>query len=105
MMSRKKSQNQNPESLPTDAAGRLRSALSDPPLAAPRKAPEAGLGAESAGQSGDISELDRDELEGPESVEELVEEGHDHEAELVAGVEDASVADQCGVRNPRYVTT
>lgn len=102
-MARKKRQTQSPESLPTPAAGRLRSALSDPPLASPRAEREAGLGAEAAGQSGDTSGLDRDELEGPESVEELSEEGQDYEAELVAGVEDAPDADQGGVRTHRYV--
>jgi len=94
---------QNPELLPTPAAGRMRSALSDPPLATPRAEREAGLGAGSAGQSGDVSGLDRDELEGPESVEQLSEEGQDYEAEVVAGVEDAPDADQGGVRTHRYV--
>ena len=103
-MANTKRPTQNPESLPTPAAGRLRSALSDPPFVAPREEREAGLGGESAGQSGDSSGLDRDELEGPESVESLAEEGQDYEAELVAGVEDAPDADQGGVRTHRYVT-
>src|SRR5690348_15956761 len=100
-MPKTKRPTQNPESLPTPAAGRMRSTLADPPFTPPRGEPEAGLGAESAGQSGDVSALDRDELEGPESVETLAEEGQDYEAELVAGVEDAPGPDQGGVRTHR----
>ena len=57
-----------------------------------------GSGPESAGQSGDTTGLSRFEVEGPESVEELVEEGQSYEASVISGVEDAPDADQGGVR-------
>jgi hypothetical protein len=53
-----------------------------------------GLGARSAGQSGDVQGLSGIERAGSESVEELVEEGNAFEAEVVKGVEDASYADE-----------
>jgi hypothetical protein len=40
----------------------------------------------------------RSEVEGPESVEELLEEGQSFEAGIISGVEDAPDADQGGVR-------
>ena len=52
-----------------------------------------GLGPESAGQSGDTQGLSGVEEAGPESVEELVEEGQAFEAEAIAGVENAPDAD------------
>ena len=57
-----------------------------------------GLGSESAGQSGDTEGLSRAEQAGPESVEELVEEGQAFEAGVISGVENAPDADQGGVR-------
>lgn len=57
-----------------------------------------GLGSEAGGQSGDTQGLNRDERDDSESVEELVEEGQDYEAEAVAGVEDALDPDQGEVR-------
>jgi hypothetical protein len=48
-----------------------------------------GFGAHSAGQSGDTQGLSNAEEADSESVEELVEEGQDFEAGVVAGVEDA----------------
>ena len=48
-----------------------------------------GLGARSAGQSGDTQGLSNSEEADSESVEELVEEGQNFEAGVVAGVEDA----------------
>jgi hypothetical protein len=48
-----------------------------------------GLGARSAGQSGDTQGLSNAEEADSESVEELVEEGQNFEAGVVAGVEDA----------------
>ena len=57
-----------------------------------------GLGPESAGQAGDTMGLSRSEVEGPESVEELLEEGQAFEAGIISGVEDAPNADQGGVR-------
>ena len=54
---------------------------------------ERGLGPDSAGQSGDTQGLSDVAEAGPESVEELVEEGQSFEAEVIAGVEDAPDAD------------
>jgi hypothetical protein len=51
-----------------------------------------GLGARSAGQSGDIQGLSNVEEADSESVEELVEEGQNFEAAAVAGVEDADAS-------------
>jgi len=48
-----------------------------------------GLGAGSAGQSGDTQGLSRSEGVDFESVEELVEEGQDFEAGVLGGVEEA----------------
>jgi len=57
-----------------------------------------GLGAESAGQSGDTQGLSRRAYDDSESVEELLEEGQYAEAEAVSGVENAPDADQGEVR-------
>lgn len=57
-----------------------------------------GLGARSAGQSGDTQGLSNAEEADSESVEELVEEGQNFEAGVVAGVEDADAS-------PREVRT
>jgi hypothetical protein len=57
-----------------------------------------GLGPEAGGQSGDTTGLSQAELSGPESVEELVEEGQAFEAGVISGVEDAPDADQGEVR-------
>ena len=51
-----------------------------------------GVGAHSAGQSGDTQGLSNAEEADSESVEELVEEGQDFEAGVVAGVEDADAS-------------
>jgi len=56
-----------------------------------------GLGAESAGQSGDTQGISRREFSDSESVEELLEEGQYLEAEAVGGVEDARDPDEGGV--------
>jgi hypothetical protein len=50
---------------------------------------EKGTGPGSAGQSGDTQGLSDVAEAGPESVEELVEEGQSFEAEVIGGVEDA----------------
>ncbi len=50
---------------------------------------EKGMGPGSAGQSGDTQGLSDTAEAGPESVEELVEEGQSFEAEAIEGVEDA----------------
>ena len=51
-----------------------------------------GLGAHSAGQSGDTQGLSNVEETDSESVEELVEEGQDFEAGAVAGIEEADAS-------------
>ena len=56
-----------------------------------------GLGPGSAGQSGDTQGLPDDAEAGPESVEELVEEGQSFEAEVISGVEEASDSDMAEV--------
>lgn len=53
-----------------------------------------GLGAGTAGQSGDLQGLSRREDADSESVEELVEEGNAFEAGVVTGVEEADDADE-----------
>ena len=57
-----------------------------------------GLGARSAGQSGDLQGLSDNAGADAESVDELLEEGNAFEAEVVAGVEDAPDADEGEVR-------
>ncbi|MGD0438383.1 MAG: hypothetical protein ABSB86_18145 [Bryobacteraceae bacterium] len=52
-----------------------------------------GTGPDSAGQSGDTQGLSDVAEAGPESVEELLEEGQSFEAEAIGGVEDAPDAD------------
>ena len=54
---------------------------------------ETGTGAGSAGQSGDEQGLSDLAEAGPESVEELVQEGQSYEAEVISGVEGAPDAD------------
>lgn len=56
------------------------------------------LGPDSAGQSGDLQQLSDLADAGPESVEELVEEGNASEAAAIEGVEDALPADEAEVR-------
>jgi hypothetical protein len=63
-----------------------------------RRTPPRGIGPEAGGQAGDTMGLSRDEVTGPESVEELIEEGQAYEAAAISGVEDAPDADQGGVR-------
>ncbi|MGD0963106.1 MAG: hypothetical protein ABSA57_04295 [Candidatus Acidiferrales bacterium] len=53
-----------------------------------------GPGSGSAGQSGDLEGLSDVESADSESVEELVEEGQDFEAEIVGAVENATDPDQ-----------
>jgi hypothetical protein len=54
---------------------------------------EEGAGPDSGGQSGDNQGLSDVAEAGPESVEELVEEGQPFEAEVISGVENAPDAD------------
>lgn len=56
-----------------------------------------GPGAGSAGQSGDIEDLSEVAEADSESVQELVEEGQDYEAELVEGVENAPDPDEAEI--------
>jgi hypothetical protein len=56
-----------------------------------------GLGPEAGGQAGDTEGLSREETAGPETVEELLEEGQAYEAGIVSGVEDAPNADEAEV--------
>jgi hypothetical protein len=58
----------------------------------------AGLGPGAGGQSGDTMGLPREEISGPESIEELAEEGQAFEAEVLDGVENAPDADQGEIR-------
>ena len=64
---------------------------------APRRSPARGIGPEAGGQAGDTDGLSQDEIAGPESVEELLEEGQAFEAGIISGVEDAPDADQAEV--------
>jgi hypothetical protein len=57
-----------------------------------------GLGARSAGQSGDTQDISAAVRTDSESVEELLEEGQSFEAAVVAGVENAPEPDESEVR-------
>jgi len=57
-----------------------------------------GLGANSAGQSGDTQGLPGTAVGDSESVEELLEEGQTFEAEVLEGVENAPDADKSEVK-------
>lgn len=63
------------------------------PLNTPIPARPKGTGPDSAGQSGDTQGLPDREQEDSESVEELMDEGQSHEANAIAGVEDAADPD------------
>ena len=58
----------------------------------------AGLGPNSAGQSGDTQGLSRDDEGDSESVTELLEEGQYFEASVLSGIENAPPADVAEVR-------
>jgi hypothetical protein len=66
------------------------------------RVPGRGLGPEAGGQAGDTVGLSRDEIAGPESVEELLEEGQAYEAEVISGVENAPDADQGEVTTRQF---
>ncbi len=55
------------------------------------------MGSDSAGQSGSDQGLSEEAEADSESVEELVEEGQDYEAEIIGGVEEAGNAVEAGV--------
>jgi hypothetical protein len=59
-----------------------------------RAASREGLGARSAGQSGDLQGLSKVERADSESVRELLDEGNAFEAGIVTGVEEAGDADE-----------
>jgi|SRR5579864_8779081 len=61
-----------------------------------------GLGPDAGGQAGDTEGLSRDEIAGPESVEELLEEGQAYEAEVISGIENAPDADQGEVTTRQF---
>lgn len=63
-----------------------------------RIAPLRQLRTPAAGQSGDNQGLSELEDAGPESVEELMEEGQAFEAEAISGVENARRPDKSGVK-------
>jgi hypothetical protein len=58
--------------------------------------------ADSAGQSGDTQGLSDVAEAGPESVEELLEEGQAFEAEAIGGVQDAPDADVAEVHTRQF---
>jgi hypothetical protein len=60
----------------------------------PPRPPARGTGLAAAGQSGALQGLPRRAEGDDESVEELVEEGQAHEADFVAGVENAAEPDR-----------
>jgi hypothetical protein len=82
----------NKSARPKKAARRL----SGRPASGPQEARpmRKGPGSGSAGQSGDLEGLSDVESADSESVEELVEEGQDFEAEIVGAVENATDPDQ-----------
>lgn len=63
-----------------------------------RVAPIRRLRTPAAGQSGDNQGLSEIEDAGPESVEELVDEGQAFEAEAISGVENARRPDKSGIK-------
>lgn len=90
------------ETAAADGAGQDAAAEADPRdtglFDSPRRTPPRGSGLEAGGQAGDTMGLSRDEIDDPESVEELIEEGQAYEAAAISGVEDAPDADQGEVR-------
>ncbi len=64
----------------------------------PRRKMRDETGSDSAGQSGDIQQLQDSALADSESVDVLVEEGNAYEAGIISGVEDAPDADVSEVR-------
>lgn len=90
----------------SEDAGEQESAATDPRdtglFEAVSRPPARGLGPEAGGQAGDTEGLSRDETAGPESVEELLEEGQAYEAEVISGVENAPDADQGEVTTRQF---
>ena len=88
-LARKKTSRPTRRSRPKKSLRATRRASLDVSLDAPVGSRRRGLGAGSAGQSGDTQGLSNAVDVDSESVEELVEEGQNFEAGVVAGVEDA----------------
>jgi hypothetical protein len=90
----------------TEDAGEPESSAVDPRdtglFEAVSRPPGRGLGPEAGGQAGDTVGVSRDEIAGPESVEELLEEGQAYEAEVISGVENAPDADQGEVTTRQF---
>jgi hypothetical protein len=71
-------------------------------IAKPRAVrPVRGTGSAAAGQSGALQGLPREADADSQSVEELVEEGQTHEADVVSAIENAPEPDQGEVRTHR----
>jgi hypothetical protein len=97
-MSKKKSVARKDEEQAEEIVSPVESTLSGHTFPAAPRRRDRGTGPEAAGQAGDIQSLSRKASADSESVEELVEEGQFHEAEVVSGVEDALDPDQGEVR-------
>jgi hypothetical protein len=97
-MSKKKSLPKKDEPKTDEVTSPVESTLSGRTFAAAPRARDKGTGPEAAGQAGDLQSLSRNPSADSESVEQLVEEGQSHEAEVISGVEGALDPDQGEVR-------
>ena len=103
MKRKKKKAPRKKKAISRTRASRKRAALRLKKLLGPTRAVELvtlkpkGLGARSAGQSGDLQGISGTEVADSESVEELLEEGNAFEADAVKGVEDAGDSDEAEV--------
>jgi len=79
------------------AAPKKRSRGSEPTSRPSEARIHQGVGLSTGGQSGDTQGLSKRETADSESVEELVDEGQDYEAEVISGVENALDPDQAEV--------
>jgi predicted transcriptional regulator len=95
---RKSAARKKDEEQPGEIASPVPSTLGGQTFGARSRRSGRGTGQNSAGQAGDIQGLSRKERVDSESVEELVEEGQFHEAEVISGIEDALDPDQGEVR-------
>jgi hypothetical protein len=64
--------------------------------------PVRGTGSAAAGQAGDLQGLSRDADADSQSVEELVEEGQAHEADIISAIENAPDPDEGEVRTHEF---
>jgi hypothetical protein len=97
-MSKKKSIPRKDEQQPQEIASPVESTLSGHTFPTGPRRRDKGTGPEAAGQAGDIQSLSRKASADSESVEELVEEGQSHEAEVINSIEGAPDPDQGEVR-------